>query len=131
MKKIITLSILFLLISCGQENKRISKDSDNFTLVCDVQDEIRDMNSKVIGSSKRSLEFIFIDKQLNPYQCSWGDRMISCWTDPSKRSKNEQILFSIDREKGEISGFEQRVNKDGLETIVVLEGNCRKIGKLI
>jgi len=130
MKKIITLSILLILISCGEENDSISKNSGNFTLVCGVQNEIRDMKSKVIGSSKRSMEFVFVDKQLNPYQCSWGDRMISCWTDPSKKYKNEQILFNIDREKGEISGIEQGVNKDGLETFIVFEGNCKKIGKL-
>jgi len=129
MKKIITLSFLFLLISCGKGLDSSSNDDGNFTLVCEVQNEIRNMNSTVIGSSKGSMEFSFVGKKLHPYQCSWGDRTISCWTDPSTRYKNEQILFNINREKGEISGFEQKVNKEGQEIFVVYEGVCQKLTK--
>lgn len=126
MKKIITISILFTLISCGQEH--ISTSSD-LTLVCDVKNQIRDMKSQIIGSSNGSMRFDFIDNKLPLYQCSWSNKMISCWTDIQQRNKNEELLFNINREKGDISGFEKKVNKDGLETFINFEGSCKKLSK--
>jgi hypothetical protein len=126
MKKIITILILFTLISCGQEH--IGTPSD-LTLVCDIKNEIRDMKSQIIESSNGSMEFNFVDKKLYPYQCSWSNKTISCWTDIKHKFKNEEILFNINREKGDISGFEKKVNKDGLETFINFEGSCKKLYK--
>jgi hypothetical protein len=129
MKKVFIIFLFFSIISCGKGSKTEDEQDGTFTLICDVENELRNVHSQIIGHSKESREYSFVKKELYPYQCNWGEKIISCWADQKVNYKKNEVLINIDRVKGEISGYEIKVNESSKEVFLVFNGTCKKLEK--
>jgi hypothetical protein len=112
-------------MSCSNNN------DGNITISCNGDKVIR----KKIGNvweydrtTKHSHDYIFINKELHPYQCSWNERGITCLNDPLTKGKID-VVISIDREKGEVWDSFTIYYENGGGSNEIFTGTCEKLNK--
>ena len=126
MKKLLTLIIPFVIIFSG-----CSKNTDgDITIVCDGEKIIRVRNGNMWDYSKTvksQREYVFVDKKLHPYDCSWTERNIIC--NSVIKDDSLSVVINLDREKGEVAELFTIRNKDGTGTFENFTGKCKKLDK--
>jgi len=127
MKKLLFLSFIsiFLIFGCSKTN------DENITISCIGDKVIRKKNGVLwehVKNVKHNREYIFVNKQLHPYECSWSDRSITCLSNKSI-SKEMSVVIVIDREKGEVWESFTIYQVDGSGTNDIFTGKCEKLEK--
>lgn len=127
MKKLLFLSLIFISVMFGCSNN----DDGNITISCNGDKVIYKKNGSMWEYDRtvnHSHDYVFIDKKLHPYQCSWNERGITCLNDPLTKGKID-VVISIDRVRGEVSDLFTIYYENGGGSNEIFKGKCDKLSK--
>lgn len=123
--KLLLLPILITVLS------GCFKTDGNITISCEGEKIIRNRNGNMwdyVRTEKYEKDYIFVNKKLSPYECSWGDRNIVCKSNPISDDLLS-VVINLDREKGKVTELFTIRNKDGTGTHEMYNGKCKKLDK--